>query len=235
MAAGYAGVLQHWQEARLPVVASLLGAPAAVALGTFNNQWSQLNFSMAFPLLALFALAAADPAQWRRGAAQALCLVAPPAVMLLAAFYPYSLPDSVFEQQIPIEHPLTRSRVLVDAETADFVADARGQASGALLVDLSGTGPGVAAVLGARAPVLAWLNPATESWPDVVWARLSPGQRESAWFVGPILPRFARSAPARWLASHRSEYCARTLPAIPFWDQERTLQVWRPCRRSPQP
>jgi hypothetical protein len=230
MAAGYAGVLQHRRDASLPAIGLLLAAPAAVALGTFNNQWAQLNFSMVFPFLALFTLASADPARWRRGAALGLCISGPPAVMLLAAFYPYSLQESVFEQQIPIEHPLTHGRVLVDEETADFVGEARGLAPGALLVDLSGTGPGVAAVLGARAPVLAWLNPATGTWPDVVWSRLSVEERERIWFAGPVLPLFARSAPARWFVAHRAAYCGTRLPPLTFWDQERTLQIWRPCR-----
>ncbi|HEX4739545.1 MAG TPA: hypothetical protein VH331_18505 [Allosphingosinicella sp.] len=235
IAAGYAGVLQHRPDARLPVIALLLGAPVAVALGTFNNQWFQLNFSMAFPFLALFVLASADPAQWRRGLAQALAVLGPPAVLLLAAFYPYSLPDSVFAQQIPIAPPLARGTVRVDEETADFVGAAQGLAQGALLIDLSGTGPGVAAVLGARPPVLAWLNPATPTWPDVVWSRLSSEQREKAWFVGPTWPAFDRSAPARWFAAHKSGYCGTTLPPIPFWGEERTLQVWRPCSSPAHP
>lgn len=233
-AAGYAGVLQHRPAARLPAIGLLLVAPAAVALGTFNNQWSQLNFSMAFPLLALFTLAAVDPARWRRGIARALAIAGPPGVMLLAAYYPYSLPDSVFAQQVPIEPPLARGSVLVDEETAEFVGSARGLAAGALLVDLSGTGPGVAAVLGARPPVLAWLNPATATWPDVVWSRLSPSEREKAWFVGPIAPLFAPSAPARWLVAHKAGYCGQTLPPITFWDQERTLVIWRPCPNAPR-
>lgn len=233
MAAGYAGILQHRPGARLPVVVLLLGAPFAVALGTFNNQWSQLNFSMAFPFLALFALASADPARWRRRLAQALCVIGPPGIVLLAAFYPYSLPASVFEQQIPVEQPLTHGRILVDPETADFVGAARGLARGALLVDLSGTGPGVAVALGARAPVLAWLNPATGTWPDVVWSRLSAEERARAWFVGPVWPAFASSAPARWLAANKARYCGSTLPQIPFWGEERTLQVWRPCVAPP--
>jgi hypothetical protein len=207
----------------------------AVALGTFNNQWAQLNFSMAFPFLALFVLASADGAAWRRRIAQALCVLGPPILMLLAAFYPYSLPDAVFAQQIPIEHPLTRSSVLVDEETASFVRSARGLAPGALLVDLSGTGPGVAAVLGARAPVLAWLNPATPTWPDVVWSRLSPEQREKAWFVGPVWPSFARSEPARWLTVHEARYCRTILPPMTFWGEERTLEIRRPCRNPVRP
>jgi len=202
-----------------------------VALGTFNNQWSQLNFSMAFLLLALFALASADPAPWRRGIAQVLCVLAPPAIMLLAALYPYSLPASIFEQHSAIEPPLARGTVLVDDETADFVHSAHGQAQGALLIDLSGTGPGVATVLGARAPVLAWLNPATPTWPDVVWSRLTPQEREGAWFVGPAWPAFERSAPAGWLVAHRAAYCGRTLPPMTFWKEERTLQIWWPCKR----
>ncbi|HSQ96831.1 MAG TPA: hypothetical protein VLM18_12170 [Croceibacterium sp.] len=230
IAAGYAGVLQTREDARLLTIGLLLAAPVAVALGTFNNQWSQLNFSMVFPLLAIFALAAADPAPWRRGVVQAMCVLAPPAVMLLAAIYPYSLPASIFEQRNAIESPLARSTVLVDDETADFVHAAHGLAQGALLIDLSGTGPGVAASLGARAPVLAWLNPATPTWPDVVWSRLTPHERESAWFVGPAWPAFERSAPARWLVAHRAAYCERTLPSMTFWKEERTLQVWWPCK-----
>ncbi|MGZ3233854.1 MAG: hypothetical protein ACXU7O_04085 [Croceibacterium sp.] len=231
VAAGYAGVLQHREDARLFTIGLLLAAPVAVALGTFNNQWSQLNFSIAFPLLAIFALAAADPAPGRKGVAQVLCALAPPAVMLLAAVYPYSLPASIFEQHNAIEPPLVRGTILVDDETADFVRAAHGLAQGALLIDLSGTGPGVAASLGARAPVLAWLNPATPTWPDVVWSRLTPQERESAWFVEPVWPAFERSAPARWLAAHRSAYCTRTLPPMTFWKEERTLQFWWPCKR----
>ena len=232
-AAGYAGVLQHREGARLPVIALLLAAPSAVALGTFNNQWAQLNFSMAFPFLALFALAAADPLRWRRVIAQAACAAGPPGVMLLAALYPYSLPASVFAQQTPITPPLARGTLLVDEETADFVTGARGLARGALLIDLSGTGPGVAASLGARAPALAWLNPATPTWPDVAWSHLSEGERRSAWFVGPVWPAFARSAPALWLAAHKDDFCGSTLPEMTFWKEERTLELWRPCVASP--
>lgn len=229
-AAGYAGLLQHESKIHGLAVALLLAAPAAVALGTFNNQWFQLNFSMAFPFLALFALARVDPRWWRRGVAQALAIVGPVVLMVLAAWYPYSLPASIFEQQIPVEHPLTHGSILVDDETATFVRSARGLAQGALVLDLSGTGPGVDAVLGARAPVLLWLNPATPSWPDVVWSRLSADERENAWFILPVWPLFKQSEVARWLAAHKDRFCQKSLPPITFWDEERNLQIWRPCR-----
>lgn len=234
IASAYAALLQREREARLRVIALLLAAPLAVALGTFNNQWAQLNFSMVFPFVALFALAAADPLRWRRGAAYVVSLIGPPAVMLLAACYPYSLPASVFDQQTPIEQPFTHGTILVDEETADFVGATRGLAPGALLIDLSGTGPGVGAALGARAPVLAWLNPATPTWPNVVWSRLSAGERERAWFVGPVWPAFERSDPASWFTAHKGRFCRTVLPAIPFWGEERELEVWRPCRK-PEP
>ncbi|MDB5720899.1 MAG: hypothetical protein JWP15_1517 [Alphaproteobacteria bacterium] len=231
IAAGYAGLMRDRRDFGLPLIGLLLAAPLAVALGTFNNQWAQLNFSMAFPFLAIFVLASADPATWRRAAALALCVLGPPGLMLLAACYPYSLPASIFEQQIAVEHPLTHGSILVDPETAGFVRSAGRLAPGTLLIDLSGTGPGVNAVLGGRAAVLEWLNPATPSWPDVVWSRLSAEERERAWFVGPVWPLFDRSAPARWLAAHRAGYCGRTLPPITVWGEERILQVWRPCNR----
>jgi hypothetical protein len=234
LVAGYAGVLQHREGARLPTIALLLATPAAVALGTFNNQWSQLNFSMAFPLLALFTLASADPVSWRRRIAQALCALGPPTLILLAAYIPYSLPAPIFEQQTAIHPPLAHGTVLVDEETADFVTSAHGLAQDALLIDLSGTGPGVGAVVGARAPVLAWLNPATATTPDVVWSRLTPEERDSTGFIGPIWPAFARSAPAKWLADHQARYCATTLPAMTFWNEERTLQIWRACGKPRQ-
>ncbi|MBV1688566.1 hypothetical protein KRR38_12990 [Novosphingobium sp. G106] len=229
LAAGYAGVVQHRDGARLPTIGLLLAAPGAVALGTFNNQWSQFNFSMAFPLLAIFTLASADPASWRRRIAQALCALGPPAVMVLAASNPYSLPVSIFEQQTSIYPPLVHGSLLVDEETARFVNSARGLARGALLIDLSGTGPGVSAVLDARAPVVAWLNPASPAGPDIVWSRLTSEERENAWFVGPMWKAFESSTPAKWLAAHKADYCARTLPPMVFWKEERTLQIWRPC------
>lgn len=228
-AAGYAGVLQVRPKTNGVVIALLLAAPAAVALGTFNNQWFQLNFSMAFPFLALFALAAADPQRWRRGVAQALAVAGPAGVLLLAAFDPYSLPAPIFDQQIAIEAPLAHGSVRVDPETARFVRSARGLARGALLVDLSGTGPGVAATLGARAPVLPWLTPATPTWPDVVWSRLSPDERQQASFVVPVWPLFAPSAPARWLVAHKAGFCRTALPAMTFWGKPRSLELWRPC------
>jgi len=230
--AGYAAAVRRRNSAQLPVAALLLLTPFAVALGTFNNQWFQLNFSMAFPFLALFVLASADVSRWRRYAAFTLCVAGPVAILSLAAFYPYSLPDSIFEQQTRIDPPLVQGSIQVDEETASFVRSARGLASGALLIDLSGTGPGVGAILGARVPVLPWLNPATETWPNVVWSRLSTEQRESAWFVGPVWPSFDRSAPALWFAAHKGSYCAQSLPPMTFWDHERALQVWRPCRGS---
>ncbi|WP_294332901.1 hypothetical protein [uncultured Sphingomonas sp.] len=226
IAAGYAVLVAR--RGLLPI-ALLLFAPFAVALGTFNNQWAQLDFSMVFPLLALFRLASEDPVRWRSGVAYALSIVAAPLLLLAAAQSPYSLPDTLFAQQIPVTHPITGSRLLVDAETADFLNGAHGQAQGALLVDLSGTGPGVAAALGAKAPVLLWLNPATATWPDVVWDRLSAAERARAWFVVPVLPLFAPSGPARWLAAHRGAYCATKLPQMMFWWEERALEVLRPC------
>ncbi|WP_313536769.1 hypothetical protein [Sphingomonas sp.] len=226
IATGYAALVARRDGLLL---ALLLIAPFAVALGTFNNQWAQLDFSMVFPLLALFRLASEDPLRWRQAAAHALAIVAAPLLLLAAAQSPYSLPDSIFAQTIPVRHPLTGSLLLVDEETADFLNGAAGKAAGALLVDLSGTGPGVAAALGAKAPVLLWLNPATATWPDVVWDRLRDQERERAWFVAPVLPLFAPSGPSRWLAAHRSAYCAIPLPRMMFWWEERALQVLRPC------
>ena len=228
-AAGYFSLRRN--DPNMPRLAGalLLGAPAAVALGTFNNQWAQMTFSMAFALLALFLLASTDPSAWRRRIVLVHAIAAPAAIMLLAAFYPYSLQDSIFEQQIMIDHPFTHDPIRVDEDTAAFVDSAEGRAKGALLVDLSGTGPGVAAVLGGKAPVLPWLNPATATWPDVVWSRLSLRQRKDAWFVGPVITLFDHSAPAQWLAAHQPQYCRFTLAPMTFWDKERTLEVWRPC------
>lgn len=214
------------------LLALLLVAPFAVALGTFNNQWAQLDFSMVFPLLALFRLAADDPLPWRRTAATLVAIAAPPLLLLAAAMAPYSLPDSIFAQAIAVRHPLTGSALLVDEETADFLNGARGKATGALLVDLSGTGPGVAAALGAKAPVLLWLNPATATWPDVVWSRLTEQARRRAWFIAPVLPLFAPSAPARWFTAHRASYCRTPLPRMTFWWEARSLALWRPCPAS---
>jgi hypothetical protein len=231
-AAGYTGVVQCAWRTEGFGIALLLLAPAAVALGTFNNQWFQLNFSMAFPFLALFALAAADEVRWRKWAARAFAIAGPILVLMLAALHPYSLPASIFDQQIRIEPPLAHGEVLVDPETATFVRSARGLARGALLVDLSGTGPGVAAVLGGRSPVLPWLNPATPMWTDVVWSQLSAADRERAWFVVPIWPLFDHSAPAKWLIAHKAEFCGVALPPMTFWGEERDLELLRPCRNA---
>lgn len=230
MAAGYAGVVQHELHANKLGLALLFAAPVGVALGTFNNQWFQLNFSMAFPFLALFALALSDPVGWRRVAAQAVAIIGPVLVMLLASWAPYSLPASIFDQQIAIEPPLGHGQILVDDETATFVGSARGRARNALVIDLSGTGPGVRAVLGARAPVLPWLNPATPTWPDVVWERLTPDERNRAWFVLPAWPTFEQSEPARWFKGHQGRYCRISLPSMTFWGEDRNLEIWRPCK-----
>lgn len=232
--AGYFSVRRDERNTPRLVVVLLLGAPAAVALGTFNNQWAQMTFSMAFAFLALFLLASTDPLAWRRRTALVHAIAGPVAVMVLAAFYPYSLQDSIFEQKVTIDHPLTHDPIRVDEDTAAFVDSAEGRAKGALLVDLSGTGPGIAAVLGGKAPVLPWLNPATASWPDVVWSNLSLEQRKDAWFVGPVITLFDHSAPARWLAAHQSQYCRLALAPLTFWDKERTLELWRPCAMGKQ-
>lgn len=231
-ALGYAGVLQHEQHANRLAIWLLLGAPVAVALGTFNNSWFQLNFSLAFPFLALFALAVADPFDWRRIPAQTFAIAGPVAVMLLAAHAPYSLPASIFDQQVPIRPPLGRGTILVDEETADFVSEAHGLARGEMVIDLSGTGPGVTRALGGKAPALAWLYPAIPTAPDVAWSRLTQQQREAAWFVVPVWPLFTHSAPAAWLMAHKADYCSTELPEMPFWGEERTLELWRPCSRA---
>ncbi|HEV2595864.1 MAG TPA: hypothetical protein VGU01_11745 [Sphingomicrobium sp.] len=229
IAAGYTGVVQHALHANRLSLALLFAVPVGVALGTFNNQWFQLNFSMAFPFLALFTLALSDPVTWRRIAAEAAAIVGPVLVMLLAAWAPYSLPASIFDQQVAIEPPLAHGKLLVDEETATFVRSARGIARGALVIDLSGTGPGVGAVLGAHVPVLPWLNPATPTWPDLVWARLTVRERDSAWFVVPVWPTFGQSHPALWLRAHQGRFCRISLPPMTFWGEERSLEIWRPC------
>lgn len=231
-ALSYAALLQHERRASLLAVTLLLGAPVAVALGTFNNQWFQLNFSMAFPFLAVFTLASTDTSAWRRGAAQLFAILGPIAAMMLAAWSPYSLPAPIFEQQTPIRAVLASGSIRVDDETAAFVGSARGLARGALVIDLSGTGPGVAAALGGHAPVLPWLNPATPTWPEVVWSRLSARERQEAWFVAPVWPSFRKSAPARWLLAHKASFCPIALPETPFWGQERVLEVWHPCEKG---
>ena len=150
-------------------------------------------------------------------------------VLILAAFHPSSLPASIFDPQVRVAPPIAHGTVLVDAETARFVRSAHGLANGALLVDLSGTGPGVGAVVGARAPVLPWINPATPRWADVVWSGLSAQEREQAWFVVPVWPMFEATAPAQWLAAHKAGFCRTALPSMTFWGQERALELWRPC------
>lgn len=232
-ATGYVAVLKPWAGRLAPLL--LLSAPAAVALGTFNNQWAQLNFSLVFPLLAIFALKTHDPAPWRRLIAHAVGVLAPVTLLLVAAFKPYSLPVSIFQQQSPIAVPLVRGTIRADPETARFVQSARNLAAGDVLIDLSGAGPGVAAVLGAEAPVLPWLNPATPTWPDLVWSRLSPKTRETASFVVPVWPQFAASAPAQWLAQHRNDFCRTSLPPMTFWREERTLELWRRCSNLASP
>ena len=234
-AAGYAGVVPGEGRTGWFAVALLLLAGPAVALGTFNNQWFQLNFSMAFAFLALFALAAADPKPWRRGAAQALAIVGPPVVLILAAFHPYSLPAAIFDQQTSIQPPIAHGTVLVDAETARFVRAGHGLANGALVVDLSGTGPGVDAVIGGYAPVLPWINPATPRWADVVWSGLNEAERRRAWFVAPVWPQFEQTAPAQWFGAHKAGFCRVALPQMTFWGAERALELWRPCAAPAAP
>jgi len=231
-AMAYLALLKTEGRADRPTIALLLCAPLAVAFGTDNNHWSQLNFSVVFPFLALFALAAVDQSRWRRRAAFAIAIAGPPAVLLFGALQPYGLPTSIFRQNNWVDHPLTAGGVFVDQETADFVASARGMAKGAILIDLSGSGPGVAAILGARPPVLPWLTNMTPTWPDVVWSRLSHGERERLWFVGPVAPFFARSGPARWLAGRKGTYCPQKLAPMTFWGERKVLELWRPCHVS---
>jgi hypothetical protein len=235
IAASYAAIVHLGATGTGAASALLLAAPPTVALGTFNNQWSQLNFSMTFAFLALFLAASVDAARWRRSTAQIFSLIGPVAVLVLAFWAPYSLPAPIYAQQSPIEVPLSSGSVKVDEETADFFHGAEGLARGALLVDLSGTGPGVGAILGARIPVLPWLNPATRTWPDVVWSRLSAKERDSAWFVVPVWPQFTRSQPALWLVSQKARFCRLPLPQMFFWGEDRSLELWRPCRARIDP
>jgi len=229
IAGAYASIAQHVEHRGRWPIALLFAAPVAVGLGTFNNEWFQLNFSMAFPFLAMFGIALNDVVTSRRRIAEAFAIFGVLAVMALAAWAPYSLPAPIFAQQVPINPPLAKGRIRVDDETADFVRSAQGNARGALLIDLSGTGPGVAAILGARPPVLPWLNPATASWPDVVWSRLGPEERQQAWFVLPVWPNFAHSQPVQWLKAHKDRFCRAYLAPMTFWAEERRLELWWPC------
>jgi hypothetical protein len=63
----------------------------------------------------------------------------------------------------------------------------------------------------------------------VVWNRLTDDERRRTWFVAPILPAFAQTAPVHWLESHRSAYCRVKLPQMNFWGTDRILELLRPC------
>jgi len=163
-----------WQRPRLSRCCLRLRWPSRSAPSTTTG--FQLNFSIGVPLPCAVTLASLDPARWRRGVAHALAIGGPVAVMLLAAFAPYSLPPdlrSADPDRVPRSPTARFWSTLRPRDSSARLADSRK----ALFSSICRERPRGRA--GSRRPnaVLPWLNPATQTWPDVAWSRLSPEAR----------------------------------------------------------
>jgi hypothetical protein len=245
LAAGVAAVAfsaAHPSEGRgvrdiLPVLALLL-MPAAIAFGAAGNLVEQTLLS-AFGVL----LASAVAAHVFSSGRAALTLQWGGVLVLIAllgwsALVPYGLPAPVWRQHERMSLPSSADPIYVDGTTSEYVRGVQQIAAehefvpGTPVMDLSGGGPGTVLVMRGVAPLYPWpVHIFPESWKlaDRMWASLDAQEQESAWIVGPVHPAFARSQPARMLASG---YVRAGQARMRFWNQDRVIEFWRPA--SPQ-
>lgn len=216
----------------------LLAIPFAVAVGSANALLFQLGASV-FALMLAAVVAArllfSPPAA--RLIATTLT-VAFAGLMLLGAFRPYGMPQSMFAQTEPIDLPFSRDRLYVDAPTKAYVDGPKATAArlrlppGTPIVDLSGTGPGNAMFLRGRAPAFPWLINYTDGAPilaDAVWESMTPEERARAWILGPVHPGIRKAGLVGRLAADQSGYeCVATLPNGYWADEAAVLTLWRP-------
>lgn len=222
----------------LTPVFALLAIPFAVAVGSANALLFQLGASV-FALMLAAVVAArllfSPPAA--RLIATALT-VAFAGLMLLGAFRPYGMPQSMFAQTEPIDLPFSRDRLYVDAPTKAYVDGLKATAArlrlppGTPIVDLSGSGPGNAMFLRGRAPAFPWLINYTDGAPilvDAVWGAMTPDERARAWILGPVHPGMRKAGLVGRLAADQSGYeCVATLPNGYWADKTAVLTFWRP-------
>lgn len=216
----------------------LLSIPFAVAVGSANPLLFQLGASLFALLLAgVVAARVLFPAPTARLIATGLTL-AFAGLMLLGAMRPYGMTASIFRQTEPIDLRFSNDRLYVDTPTRLYVDGLRETAArlrlppGTPIVDLSGSGPGNAMFLGARAPAFPWLVNFTEGAPilvDAVWGAMTPAERSRAWILGPVHPGMRKSRLVAALSADQSGYaCVAKIPNNYWADKEAVLTFWKP-------
>lgn len=216
----------------------LLLLPFAIAFGTANPLVRQIGISL---FGALLALAVAGPMLFATLTARAIqCGVALGSLALVvgAVIFPYRIPQSPPRQTQALKLPHFAGALRVDKGTARYAAyvGAIGRRAGLRadtpVLDLSGGGPGTALFLGGLPPGNPWLIQFFDNavpMADAFWTVLSPAQRERAWIIGPIHPKFAPSAVAREVRRDRKRYACIGSTTVTIWEKPMVVDIWKPA------
>jgi hypothetical protein len=230
-----------------PAIAVLLvfiALPFAIAFGSANPLFFQIASAL-FSFLTAILLACRLYAHRLITSAE----VGLPAFVFLLlvglSFSPYGKPRPMHEQTEPILLPVTSSVLRVDQPTKAYVEDLRraarssGFAPGTPVIDLSGTGPANAMVMGGRAPVFPWFVTVTEGAAplvDAVWTAMTESERKAAWIIGPVAPALRRSRFAGMLAAQPSGYaCVASAFMHHAAPAGGRITLWRPNSDSSLP
>ncbi|HYG27095.1 MAG TPA: hypothetical protein VD906_09320, partial [Caulobacteraceae bacterium] len=226
---------------RLTPILLLLALPFAIAFGTVNNIVRQTGLSLFAVFLA--SLFAARLLSLPRTAAIFQAALSASVILLVAlgALAPYGLAEPIHRQRSQVEAPFTGDRLFVDQATGRYIAElqrvskAAGISPQTPVVDLSGPGPGTVLFLGGRPPAFPWVVPNyanSEGLADAVWQSMSEAEREQAWIVGPISPKFLDSRLVAELRQRpKALRCVAVLPHT-FRQKQLEISLWAPAKAA---
>ncbi|WP_404373418.1 hypothetical protein AB5I39_07970 [Sphingomonas sp. MMS24-J45] len=225
----------------------LIAIPFMSAYGSANPILVQISMWLYGPL---FALVLAGRAFFSARIARAVETMGAAYVLFaicLSAALTWGLPEPVYRQTERIALPFTSDTLLVDSQTARYVADLRRIADRGQLgadtpvLDLTGSSASTALLLNDRAPFLPWVFPMFEhsaEIADAIWDSMTPAEQRSAWIIAPIDPRFGRTRVATYLTHHRHAYRIVGTTQMNFGYIDGATQritVWQPLTEVARP
>lgn len=164
-----------------------------------------------------------------------------PVALLVSAFAPLELQNSIFKQTELVSLPFTADKIRVETLTRDYlvglrrIAVAGGLKADTPIFDLSGGAPGTALLLNNRAPVYSWvlpMLPGSIATADGIWAATPPDQQRRAWIVGDVDPRLAASKVATSFLRRQHEYVKVGEMDMVFWTERHHIVIWKPRENS---
>lgn len=156
---------EHWG-----LMVLLMLMPYAYAFGTGTNYWHKYPLVGLFWVLGAVVLFVGFGGHQQRTVKRLLTLVAVISILIIALMlkssiqYPQRQPIDLLGNDFPLLIGKEKTEVVLNKEVGHYLQEVKNAASGAefaegmALLDMTGQSPGVAYILGAEAPGIAWMT-----------------------------------------------------------------------------